>query len=291
VGGFKNWDEFTTLLPQSQSTNASAQTRAMADVTPPPIIIMPAISTGLVGTVKDEAGNDDWLVRGDTMSFAVSTAFPLTKLVLKAAKDGTDKTWVPTAPADKLAVRPMGITDVTSVMTITVTRKPDVQGGDQKDIVLDLSTWTWTASLQEVPVALWGAPLPEGSTPATPSADTLPGRLAGIAGLTPPVNAVTGPDPIPIVNLAYFPLKGGLGRLPLSPETPVQRQPTVTSSSIETIATTIVGAAATRTELFKAIAALGFDAGANGEVTAIADNASLSYAGAPMLGTPWQGAI
>lgn len=285
--GFRNWDEFTTLLPQKQSTKAPALKMAMAaaEVSPPPIIITPAISSGLVTTVKDASGNDDWLVRGDAMTFAVSTAFPLTTLVLKGA---TDKRVVsPTPGADKLAVRPMGITNVTSVMTIIVTRKADKPS--DKDVVMDLSTWTSTASLQEVPVALWGPPLEEGKTPSTPSADTLPGRLVGISGLTPPVNTVTGPDPIPIVNLTYFPLDGGLGRLPLSSESAVPRQPQAKPDSVKTIAATIVAAADKRTDLFKAMAALGFDAGANGDVQAIADNASLSYAGAPMLGAPWQG--
>src|SRR6202521_624599 len=89
--GFRNWDEFTTLLPQKQTTNAPAAKRtratAAADVTPPPILITPAISGGLVTAVKDASGNDDWLVRGDAMTFAVSTAFPLTPLVWKGAID------------------------------------------------------------------------------------------------------------------------------------------------------------------------------------------------------------
>jgi hypothetical protein len=284
--GFRNWDEFTTLLPQKQTTHTSTSRMAMAmpmaDVTPPPIIVTPAISSGLVRT-----DDDDWLVRGDTMTFAVATAFPLTELVLKGA---SDINYVPAAPADKLSVRPMGIAGVTSVLTITVTRHPDEKGKNLPEVVLDLSGWTWTPSLQEVPVALWGSPLPEGTTPTTPSADTLPGRLVGIAGLTPPVPIVTGPDPIPLETLSYFRLDGGLGRLPLSAETPVQRQPEATPDSVKAIADTIVATATKRTNLFDALAALGFDGGANGDVQAIADNASLSYADAPMLGAPWQGA-
>jgi hypothetical protein len=267
-----------------------AMARAATDASPPPIIITPAISSGLVTTVKDASGNNDWLVRGDAMTFAVATAFPLTKLVLKGATDATDTTYVPAAPGEKLAVRPMGIADVTSVLTISVTRHPDEEGKNLPDVNVDLSGWSWTPSLQEVPVALWGPPLPAGTTPTTPSADTLPGCLVGIAGLTPPLSTVTGPDPIPLEILSYFPLDGGLGRLPLSAETPVQRQPAVTPGSVKTIADTIVATASKRTDLFNAVAALGFDAGANGDVQAIADNASLSYADAPMLGAPWQGA-
>jgi hypothetical protein len=282
--GFRSWDEFATLLPQQQTQlpqqQSAAQVHAMAASTDSttPVIVTTTISDGLVRT---DAGA--WVVRGDAMTFAVATAFPLTQLVLAAPTGGTPVTFSPQPPADKLAVRPMGVKDVTSVMTITVTRK------DGKDVLMNLGGWIWTPTLQGVPAALWGPPLDAGATPTTPSADTLPGRLVGVAGLTPPTSTPTGPGPIPLAILNYFPLDGGLGRLPLSAaEPPVPRQPQPTPSSPQKIADTIVASATARTDLFAALAALGYDAGANGDVGEIKANANVAYPDAPMLGAPWR---
>jgi hypothetical protein len=286
TGGNLVWNDFVTLLPQSKTPSqqrARLAAGAVADIAaaadgdnPPPVILNCAISDGLVTT-----DNGDWLVRGDLMTFAVSTAFPLTQLILGSDSSRPD-TYNPTQ--NVISIRPMGIKSVASVMKINVKR---IDGTPQ---VLDLSDWVWTPTLQKVPVAQWGPPLPPGATPP-PSADTLPDRLVGITGLTPPEPVVTGPGAIPITLLEYFPLKGADDRLPLSAtDKVVDRQPQATPTSLHEIATTIAvdPAAKARTKLFEALAALGYDAGANGSVAEIAANANLAYPDPPMLGAPWR---
>jgi hypothetical protein len=68
----------------------------------------------------------------------------------------------------------------------------------------------------------------------------------------------------------------------------VPRQPQPTPSSPQKIADTIVARATARTDLFAALAALGYDAGANGDVGEIKANANVAYPDAPMLGAPWR---
>jgi hypothetical protein len=177
----------------------------------------------------------------------------------------------------------MGIAAITSVLTITV--------ADKDNKTLDLGgTWTWSASLQGVPAAMWGAPIPAGQHPP-PGADTLPGRLVGIAALMPRTAAPTGPNPIPLTALGYAPLdQNDSDYLPLAPGTaPVARQPQRDPTSPRIIAGSIASTSvAARGAIFAALAALGVDAGTDGALDALAASASRDYPDPPMLGAPWQ---
>jgi hypothetical protein len=269
--GYLAWNDFVTLLPQQKTPAQALLAEAAAD-NPPPVVINCSISDGLVKT-----DNDDWLVRGDAMTFAISTAFPLTQLIL-GSDGGNPNTYNP--KEKQISVRPMGVASVDSVMRVNVKHTDGT--------ALDLSKWVFTPTLQDVPVAQWGPPLDPGKTPSTPSADSLPNRLVGITGLTPPEPELTGPSEFPITRLAYFDLDGGKGRLPLSGEKPVNRQPT-TGDSLGAIKNIAKDPAKTaRKNLFAALAALGYDAGANGDVTDVGANADLAYPDPPLLGAPWR---
>jgi hypothetical protein len=180
----------------------------------------------------------------------------------------------------------MDIAGVTSVMDITVTDTSVPPGTG----VLNIGTqWNWTAYLAGVPAAMWGAP--DGSTsPTTPSADTLPNRLMGINGLSPQATQPAGPAPIPIANLLFDPIDADSSDfLPLSAgEAAVNRQPRASSESTQTIDGTIAtSAVGLRGEIFAALTAFGYDAGANGDTAAFAAAVNFSYPSAPMLGAPW----
>jgi hypothetical protein len=280
--GYLDWSTFSTLLPQNDAKPARLRgsadgLQAGADV-PMENVLTASLSAGAVST-----DGDRWRVRGDALSFGIATAFPLTEADL-AGK--TAAKVVPTTPDYFVAVRPMGVTGVTSVLTITVTGP---------DGVVDLGGgWSWSPSLTAVPAATWGAPLPEGQTPATPSADTLPGRLMGLAGVTPNAQVPTGPGPIPLASLEFFPINPkDSDYLPLAAnEPPAGRQPQAVPTSLQTIADTITAEAPTalRGQLFAALAGFGYDAGTNGPVNDIQANVNLNYPDAPLLGTPWQGA-
>lgn len=284
--GYLDWDAFSTLLPQNDPVpppranglRGGEGVRSPGDV-PLANVLTASLSAGAVST-----DGDRWRVRGDAMAFGIATAFPLTEAELAG---NTAAKYVPTTPGYFVAVRPMGIAGVTSVLTVTVTGP----GG----AVVDLGGgWSWSPTLLAVPAATWGAPLPEGETPATPSADTLPGRLTGLAGVTPGTQEPTGPGPIPLASLALFPINpGSSDYLPLAPKEPaVARQPQAVPTSLQTIADTVAAPAPTalRAQLFAALAGFGYDAGSDGPVAGIQANVSLNYPDAPLLGTPWQGA-
>ncbi|HST60255.1 MAG TPA: DUF6603 domain-containing protein, partial [Longimicrobium sp.] len=286
--GYLGWADFSTLLPQNDASPAPLRAlggvqgdadglTATGDV-PLANVLTASLSAGAVST---DGGR--WRVRGDAMTFGIATAFPLTEADLAGT---TAAKVVPTTPDYFVAVRPMGVAGVTSVLTVTVTGP---------DGVVDLGGgWSWSPSLLAVPAATWGAPLPEGQTPATPSADTLPGRLMGLTGVTPNTMESTGPGPIPLVSLALSPINlHDTDYLPLAAnEPPVGRQPQAVPTSLQTIADTVAAAAPTalRAQLFAALAGFGYDAGANGPVDEIKANVNLNYPDAPLIGTPWQGA-
>jgi hypothetical protein len=286
LDGFQTWGNFVTLLPKRPSEQQTSRKRialardASADPTDPAAsgVITLAISAGLL-----RIDQDDWLVRGDSMSFSISTPVPATSAVL----DGSEPyTYTTPSPGDQVAIRPMGVASATSVLTISIT------GPEPKDTVELGQVWAWSPVFGAVPESLWGAPLPAGTTPATPSANTLPSRLVGISGLTPPEAALTGPAAFPQADLDFFVIDDGNSDwLPLAgTETAVARQPQADPTALQRIRDSITAADAVkrRGDMLSALVGFGYDPGANGDMSALRDNVDLNYADAPMIGAPWQ---
>jgi hypothetical protein len=240
-----------------------------------------------------------WLVRADEFVFSVETAFPLTELDLVgpngttalvaptlAKKDTNAPSCARTSDGYYVGVRPMGVICTNSVLSLTVT--------DEDKVNMDLNgMWLWTENTRSVPEAVWGQPVPQGQTPAV-AANTLPGRLVGLANITPRFQQPTGPDPIPIANLSYEPINPEReDYLPL-PQPPQTGQPEASATSLQTIASTITqdsaanSPMANRAAIFNALAGFGYDAGLNGDLSALVSNVNLSYPAPPMLGSPVQ---
>jgi len=299
------WDDesggFKSLLPQNAPA-AQATTRAMAtavafgaeDDVPLVNVCTTSISGGLIKLIDDELADPAvdgkrWLVRANGLTFSVDTAFPLTEA--DAATATTPKVIAnPKAgdPTYYVAVKPMGISGVTSVMTVTLT-------GPDSTHVNDFAAWA-SPSLKGVPEALWGTPPAknsDGTVPApvltSPGEQLLPNRLVGIV-VAPAAPSLTGPPTMPLENLSYAPINSDdANYLPLSGEPAVNRQPVATPGSLQIIEDTIAAAAVitTRGLFFAALAEAGIDAGANGGTAELAANVNLSYPDAPLLGAPW----
>jgi hypothetical protein len=249
-----------------------------------PDVLAISISAGLSGTDPDGT----WLVRGDSATFAVSTPMPVTSIAFADPPNGSPPTIVyPAATEGTIAIRPMGIASATSRLTVTLR--------DSHDGVALANGWSWNEVRKAGPAALWGAPpASPGTMQPNPTADTMPNQLMGMNGLTPPVTETTGPAPVPLSRLAFFEIdEGNSDWLPFTPgDPPAQRAPKVDSGSVAAIAQGVAvdPANKARTGLFAALAALGCDAGADGNMQQLADNAGLSFPDAPMLGSPWQAA-
>jgi hypothetical protein len=278
--GYQGWDDFVTLLPKRAPAAVQGRMLALADPVDPAAtgVITLSISDGLLRT--DQGA---WLVRGDSMTFAVATPMPATSAVLSGAQPYTYET---PAPGNAIAVRPMGVASATSVLTIAIT------GPEAGDTVELGQVWGWNPVIGAVPASLWGAPLPEKTAPTTPSADTLPGCLVGFNGLSPPEIVLTGPAAFPKADLAFFEIDAANADcLPLSAgDTPVARQPQVDATAIHQIQEGIstIAVARQRTTIYAALVAMGYDPGANGDMSAFGAAAAESFADAPMIGTPWQ---
>ncbi len=271
--GFLPWNDFQSLLPANDP--ASLLGEANADPVPLTNLIKASVAEGRVPL----PGNR-WVVRGDSVVFSLETAFPLT--VIELAGGATPAQIKPQAPDYFVAVRPMGISGVTSKLTVRIAGQ-------------DLGAkWNFSPIARAVPAALWGKPLPEGATPNGPTAETLPNRLVGIDGFAPQTAKPTGPDAIPLANLSNTPIKPPSESqfLPLwAKESAVARQPRPSPTSLQVIASSIATTAVPlRAQLFTALATLGYDAGANEPMTNLAANVNDGYPDAPMLGAPWQGA-
>ena len=274
---FQTWDQFKDLIPARNSSDGRLKT-LKGDAAPDPELITIALSAGLAGT-----DGDTWLVRGDGAAFTISTPIPITDATFDAAD-----TPAYAAPAGQsFGVRAMGIATASSTLNVSLTNSAGA--------VSIADGWTWSQTIAAVPASLWGAPVTANgapTTPSTPTADTLPGWLVALSSLSPPTPALTGPPPIPLATLSFARLDSPSDWLPLDPaEAAVARQPAASPSSIGEIATIATPPVAdARSALFAALAACGYDAGADGSMAEVGANVGLSYADAPMLGAPWRAA-
>lgn len=302
-GGRLGWDEFRQLLPQDdkpkpQLRQTGPHGPALAAEAPPAPALLGNVCKIIVngGLLPQQNQPGRWLVRSDQFEFTVTTAFPLTSLVL----DGPSATPLdppPLGPKDVNApacaradgyfvgVRGMGIACTDSVLTLALKK-----GAQFK---LDLNKeWRWEVRTQAVPEALWGKPVPEGEAPK-PAAVSLPGRLVGIGNVSPKINVPAGPPAIPLDNLSYDQVNAGDEKYLPFPRPAESNTPRHSATSLRTIADTIAVAspagkpAANRADIHAALQAFGYTAGTDGDMKALAAAVSLNFPAPPMLGSPF----
>ncbi|HEX8174269.1 MAG TPA: DUF6603 domain-containing protein [Pyrinomonadaceae bacterium] len=301
---YLEFSDFKTLLPQDKPQSqpapmmkAAKMALAAEDDAPPFQNVVKLIINA--GQYPQPSPDGRWLVRADEFTFSVETAWPLTELDLEGPSSTTQLEPPTLVPPDKNApacarssdgyyvgVRPMGIVCTTSVLSMTVT----FDGSAKQDVNAD---WTWDLNTRSVPEATWGQPVPKSQTPAA-EANTLPGRLTGLKNIKPKVQQPSGPDPIPIANLSYDPVNPDAAQenyLPI-PQPAQAGQPQVSATSLQTIASTIMQDSApnspvsNRAAIFNALAGFGYDAGTNGDLSALVSYINLSYSAPPMLESP-----
>lgn len=303
--GYIAWNDpenggFRALLPQNDASPKSrAALLAATDDVPLVNVCTTSVATGLMSLMADEsvtaaADGKRWLVRANSLTFSVETAFPLTVVQGTTKSGGTTTLSAPSDPSYFVAIKPMGVgsstASISSTLTLTLT------GPDGNHDLSDASAWRFAATTRDVPEALWGSPPGSGGSVPPPSLPQpgellLPDRLVGLGAIAPIVPAPTGPPTFPLDNLSYAQINAGDDDyLPLSNESPVDRQPVPTPGSLQQIADTIADSAVAkaRSGLFAALASLGVNAGANGTTAELAASVDLSYPDAPMLGAPWK---
>ena len=97
-----------------------------------------------------------------------------------------------------------------------------------------------------------------------------------------------GAPPIPKQNLSDDPVNPGNENYLPFPQAPQTNQPKASVTSLKTIADTLTAQQPTenRNAIFSALAAFGYNAGNNGDLSALAANVNRSYLAAPLLGSP-----
>jgi hypothetical protein len=183
---------------------------------------------------QDDAGI--WYVRADELIFTSETAVPATSFAFGAG--GTPALAAGAAPVTLPAainIRPMNLAAVTSAHTVTVT-------SIDENKPLDLSAWSQAPQSQNLPEALWGAPLATGTTPA-PNSATIPGLPTGVQLRAPPAIAGGSPGAVNIASLVD-PLGGGYQPLtPGSQADPIPA-PVTDATVITTLMNTLASPAA-----------------------------------------------
>jgi hypothetical protein len=241
------WPEFSQLLPPRDAR----------------------LTLNLEG-VQAGAGGEP-LARPDDLSFTTRSAIPATELAVDTGARFVHQTMGP------LSIRPMGMTNVTTPLTVQVKRD---------GVVVDLRADRWTVETvtQNHPEALWGAPL-AGAAPAAPAAALLRDQLVGLRLRAP--RAQAGPTP------GAIDVERGLGSdavdtrapLPLDPDT--QRGGPAPVADPDTVAAIAAEAGtdaahAARAAAFAALAELGAAPAVAGGLAGVARDAALLYGAAPM---------
>ncbi|ABW13783.1 hypothetical protein Franean1_4404 [Parafrankia sp. EAN1pec] len=182
------WDEFTALLPAGTDLCGIA------------------ITDGLYKTC-DAPENDSgklWIVRAGRLVFQTRSAIPASELAYAGRTVRRSDT-----AAGGIAIRPMNLTGLASVHTLSLHR--DGSAGP-----VDVSDWSLEPLTQTVPASLWAdPPVPFSQIPAQPSADVLAGELCGfsVTAPLPRLGDSRGVVPVQLLMEEYL---SPPGRTPLS---------------------------------------------------------------------------
>ncbi len=281
-----DWADFSLMLPQNDSAKSPHKLAVAGAPEPLTNVCKIIASAGLSSTIPNpnNPGSVIWLVRASAFTFAAQTTFPLTEADSETPAGGSVKLYPQSSdPTPSVAVRPMAISSSDMQSTMLIALVSDA-GTPQ-----DFTKWTFTPNLGAVPAAMWGTPDP--NQPSTPTANTVAGNLLGLNALKPLPPTLYGPPQIPIVNLAFDPIDQDNSQfLSLSPQQQgVTPGVTVDPKSLQTIASTIADSAVvtTRTSVFAALLAFGYDASLNGSTAELSAQVNLNYPDAPLLGAPW----
>ena len=161
---------------------------------------------------------------------------------------------------------------VASTHTVTLT---DLDAG----IVIDLTPWQPAVRTANLPAALWGAPLYDGSPP--PSADLVPNLANGLTFTVPPTALGPSPGTLDVADMidalpsGAIPLTGTPDPLPA---------PTADAAMVTTLQSTFAQPAllARQQALAAAIATLGAPLPTTGLLTQLAQNAGDLFVQLPL---------
>lgn len=206
-----NWDGVAKMLPKSSNAAppnalqsghvpmgeamlAKNVTQAAAPTiqNPAPLI---TINDGLLSTDKTTG---IWTVRGADFMFSTTSAVPCTTIEIGSSGQFTNADPFSLTPesgsAAQFNVRPMGLDQTTSVYSISLAADGD--NADAED--MDYHHWVFESEYSDMPDAIWGTPIPAGSTPA-PAAN-MTNCMVGLTNITPKAHIPNGPPAIDITT-------------------------------------------------------------------------------------------
>jgi hypothetical protein len=183
-----------------------------------------------------------------------------------------------------LSIRPMQKSGLTSKHAVTLTNL------DTKS-VQDLRNWSYTQKTRGMPEALWGQPVPSGQSPP-PQANVLPHQLVGLQNAGVTFQTPAGPPPISIQTaFTYYMVdQSQSDHLPISPsaQPPTTGQPQRSDQSLEAIQNSLMQSSIVtlRTQIYNAITSLDLNAGTNGTLNTLSQQATSAFEASPMLASP-----
>jgi hypothetical protein len=262
-----DWPGFASLLPQQTGEGAHREAARAG-----PLVLTARVNRGL--TREDNAGA--WYVRADELMVTVSSAVPATAITFDTGTPARAAGAAAVTPPSTIDIRPMGLSKVTSSLHVTLVNQTE-------RIAVDLTAWTQLTETSNVPEALWGAPVPKGSTPQA-RARTIPNLPTGVRLIAPPASAGQTPGAMDLSSL-IDPLGGGYD--PLTPVTQTDPIPAPVADDGDIVATIMrtlasADAQAAQQGLVAALTAVGAAPPTSALLTRLAERAGEAYAQPPL---------
>lgn len=280
-----DWEGFKQLLPGGSDTDSSKkqvmlaaghttrgamEAEATASNTSDPTVCNISFASGVTSTVTNEQNEKVWIVNPAEFAFNVGTTTPVTDATLNT------KTVNLNTPSDYyVGARPMGVSNLQTPLTITVT-------GDQD------ADWEYDVLKSDVPEAVWGRALPPGATPPA-AATLLLDRVTGLNNIVPEPHTPQGPPVIDMetaftdVPVTQYPELLPFAHTPV-PQGAVPQQGVDSFAQLKQVMSPAVSAE--RSALFAAFGLLGVYAGTDGSLATMAGDPYFAYCDAPMTGSP-----
>ncbi|MFD1538812.1 DUF6603 domain-containing protein [Nonomuraea guangzhouensis] len=241
-GPLQTWQDFAPLLPPA------------TDVVKLTAITGLSAATGQIGSADGDAS---WLVRGAAFSFTARSAIPATELYTGSSSQS------PLYTGDKLDIRPMQLTGLTSTQRLSMTLD-----GTEQDLLAD--GWSIQPLTAGVPKALWGQG--DGTSLEQGDDQLVTGQYVGLTLQAPtPELGWTGGQIDIAAGLGFDPLSPS-GSTPIAASDPPTGDIPVTGANVvEQIEDGLTGSGSTgREALFNALTALNAQPAANDPLNAYA---------------------
>jgi hypothetical protein len=269
----QHWKDFSKMLPDPNNICNIITTTGLGNV-----LLKDKVTNKIIYSNQSTLNPTSkiWVVRSFSFEFDTRSVIPSSSLTY-----GVDANHAKNVKGANIAIRPMNLSNVTSVQNVQISR--NANGSSP----IDIRNWRFTPNKENLAATLWGTPLMENGSfvqnPSKPSAETIKEQLTGYT--------VKAPDPVAGSTFGIVPLTALIEAyiLPGIPQNPLNNKPpssvylpsknSATLTNIGKIGTTL---ATKRNALYAALKSNNIYTGPNDSMNKMGVNVNNLFTAPPM---------